>query len=161
MSMKIVFFVEYDNKIPIGKNKITTDLSILFEPSISIDAFSIYPYHWSFELTTQEIWKDKYLLRYAMGSLCLLNCCNAELEIPEAQRGKVYINFSSPPCADGIYYSKYSAFQEKKYYDTKNKIFAIGDISASHGKCVEYASGQFAVINDLGELVAIYVCVDQ
>ena len=161
MSMKIVFFAEYDNEIPIGKNKITTDLSILFAPSISIDAFSIHPYHWSFELTTQEVGSDKYLLRYAMGSMCLLNCCDAELVLPKSRRGKVYAYFSSPPCADGIYYSKYSAFQEKKYYDAKNKIFAVGDISESHGKCVEFVSGQFAVINDLGELVAIYVCIDQ
>ena len=158
--MKIVFLVEYDKEIPIGKNKITTDLSILFEPSISIDAFSIHPYHWSFELTTQEVRRDKYLLRYAMGSLCLLDCCNVELVIPKSQQGKVYVHFSSPPSADGIYYSKYSAFQEKKYYDPKNKIFAIGDINVSHSRCVEFASGQFAVINDLGELVAIYVRID-
>jgi hypothetical protein len=158
--MKIIFWVKYDSDIPIGKNKITTDFSILFEPSISIDAFAIHPYHWSFELTTQEVREDQYLLRYAMGSLCLLDYCKAELVIPESQHGKVYVSFSSPPCADGIYYSKYSAFQEKKYYDAKNKIFAIGDINALHSKCVEFASGQFAVINDLGELVAIYVCVD-
>ena len=161
MSMKILFLVEYDDVIPSGENRITSDMSIVFEPSITIDSFSIHPYHWSFELTTQEVTQNKYLLRYAIGTLCLLDCTNTELKIPKSRRGRVYASFSLPPCADGIYYSKYSAFQEKKYYDTRNKIFAIGDISVSQGECVEFARGQFAVINNSSELTAVYICLDQ
>lgn len=160
MSMNIVFLVEYDDEIPMGKNITTADRSILFEPSIAIGAFSIHPYHWSLELTTQEVGRNKYLLRYAMGSLYFLDYCNAELVIPKSQRGKIYVCFSRPPCADGIYYNKYSAFHEKKYYDPKSKILAIGNVDESQGKCVEFVSGQFAVINDLGELVAVYIRLD-
>ena len=136
------------------------DMSIMFEPSISIDALSIHPYHWSFELTTLKLSQTQYLLRYAMGSMCLLNCECAELSIPEAQHGKVYANFNQPPCADGVYYSKYCVFNTKKYYDAKNKIFAIGDTKASQCRCVEIVSGQFVVISDLGELIAVYIRVD-
>lgn len=160
MSRKITFLVEYENMIPFGKNKVTTDMSILFETSIAIGSFSIHPYHWSFELTTQEVSQNKYLLRYATGSLCLMNCRNTTLSIPESQRGKIYASFNFSPCADGIYYNQYSMFAEKKYFDTENKIFAVGDVSTVHQKCVEFASGQFAVINDLGELLAIYICMD-
>ncbi len=160
MCMKISFSIEYDKCIPNGKNIITRDMSILFEPSISIDAFSIHPYHWSFELTTLKVSETQYLLRYAMGSMCLLNCEQAELTIPEAQQGKVYAVFNLPPRADGIYYNKYSKFLANKYYDAKKKIFAIGDTKASRCRCVEIASGQYVLINDLGELMAIYIRVD-
>ena len=158
--MRIFFTIEYDKFIPNGKNVITRDSSILFEPSISIDAFSIHPYHWSFELTTQKISETKYLLRYAMGSMCFINCECAELTIPKAQQGKVYAVFDLPPYADGIYYSKYSTFLANKYYDAKKKIFAIGNTKADHCRCVEFASGQYALISDLGELLAIYVQIE-
>ena len=159
--MNITFLIEYDSQIPNGRNRMTNDMSILFEPCIPIDAFSIHPYHWSFELTTQIITQTKYLIRFAMGSLCLHNCNHAELIIPKARRGRIYANFSSPPCADGIYYSKYSAFLSNKYYDSRKKIFAVGDIKNLQCRCVEFASGQFASISDLGELIAVYIRLDQ
>lgn len=160
MSMKIIFLPEYASAIPNGKTRITRDKSMLFEPPISTDAFSIYPYHWSFELTTQKITDNKFLLRYAMGSLCFIQYTNAELVIPKSEQGKIYVVFSESPCGDGFYYSEYCKFQKKKYFDAKNKILAVGDVNVSHGKCVEFASGQFAVIGDSGKLVAIYVKID-
>ena len=160
MCMKIIFSIEYNNLIPNGTTKITKDQSILFDPPVAIDSFSIYPYHWSFELTTKKLTEKQYLLRFAMGSLCLLNYTSAKLTIPKSKRGRIYVSFSSPPCTDGIYYNEFSKFQKKKYYDTKNKTLAVGNISISYGICVEFASGQFAVIDKSGDLVAIYVRID-
>lgn len=160
MSMRIVFLPEYNNAIPNGKNRITGDRSILFEPPISTDSFSIYPYHWSFELTTQKVTDNKYMLRNAIGSLCLVNYTEAELVIPKSERGRIFVTFSNAPSGDGIYYSKYCEFQKTKYYDAKNKILAIGNIDESNGACIEFACGQFAVVNELGDLLAVYVSIE-
>ena len=161
MSIELFFSVVYDEHIPIGKNIITRDSSILFEPSPFIDAFSIYPYHWSFELTTQKISETQYILRYALGSVCFLNCEFTKLAIPESTHGKVFATLTRPPCADGIYYNKYHTFLTKKYYDKKERIFAIGDIKATQCKCIEIAFGQFVLISNCGELVAVYIKIDR
>ena len=161
MCMEISFSVAYDEHIPTGKNIITRDASILFEPSPSIEAFSIHPYHWSFELTTQKLSETQYLLRYALGSMCFLNCEFTKIAIPESKRGKVFATLTLPPCADGIYYNKYHTFLAKKYYDKKEHIFAVGDIKATQCKCIEIASGQFVLISDCGELVAAYIRINR
>ncbi len=153
--MKISFLTELCQYIPVGKS-ITKDMSILFESTTAIDAFSLHPYHWSFELTTKELSETKYLIRYAMGDMCFVDCNHTDLTIPQSQKGEIYIIFSEPVCADGIYYNKYVPFVEKKYYDQKKQIFAIGNININ-GICVEFAMNQFAVFDKLGDLSAIYV----
>ena len=158
--MKNIYFeVEYCDIIPSGSSVLTNDGSLLFEPSIDIDAFSLYPYHWSFELTTKKIDQNKYLIRYAMGGFCLNESINAKIDIPQSQKGKVYINFPFPPHADGVYYNDFCSFIEKKYFDNQNSILAVGNIKATKGICVEFSEGQYAFINDNNKLEALYVYI--
>lgn len=159
MSSNIEFIFEYCENIPFGKTVITKDESIVFEPAPSICAFSIHPYDWSFELTTQRISENKYLICYALASLCFLKCERANLTMPRAQKGRLFIHLNFPH-ADGIYYSDFAPFVRKKFYDSQNKVFVVGDITAS-GKSIEFANGQIAVINETGELTAIYINMAQ
>lgn len=161
MKKNIVFLLECCDSIPCGQNILTNDGSLLFEPSLEIDAFSLYPYHWSFELTTKSIDPDKYLIRYAMGGLCLSGSVNSQIDIPPSIKGRVYIRFPFMPNADGVYYSKFCDFTERKYFDNQNSILAVGNIHANNGTCVEFAKGQYAFVNNDNELEAVYVRIDR
>ena len=155
MSNYIKLEFEYCENIPFGKAVMTKDDSIVFEPSLPICSFSIHPYDWSFELTTQRVSENEYLICYALASLCFFKCEHTNLTIPRAQKGKIFIRLNFPH-ADGIYYSDYAPFVRKKYYDSHNKIFAVGDITAT-GKSIEFANGQIAVIDEMGKLMAVYI----
>ena len=159
MCRHIEFHAEYCNDIPFGKNILTEDESIIFEPSFPICSFSIHPYDWSFELTTQKESENKYLICYALANLCFFKCKQTDLTIPKAQRGKIFalLNFQG---TDGIYYSDYAQFTCAKYYDPQNNILAIGDITAT-GRTIEFANNQFAVIDELGRLIAVYISLNQ
>ncbi|MCH5192126.1 MAG: hypothetical protein J1F23_08195 [Oscillospiraceae bacterium] len=159
MNNHIEFELEYCDNILLGKTVITKDESIVFQPFPPICSFSIHPYDWSFELTTQQISENKYLICCALASLCFFKCESANLTMPRAQKGKIFVhlNFSH---ADGIYYSNYAPFACKKFYDPQNKIFAVGDITAT-GKSIEFADGQIAVFNGLGSLTAVYINISQ
>lgn len=161
MTKNIYFSVEYCDSIPMGQNIVSVDGSLLFDPSIDIDAFSLYPYHWSFELTTKNIDPNKYLIRYAMGGLCLNGSINAQINIPQSIKGKVYMHFSFFPNADGVYYNDFFDFIEKKYFDNHNSILAVGNIEANNGICIEFAEGQYALINEKNMLEALYVHIDK
>ena len=65
------------------------------------------------------------------------------------------INF---PHADGIYYSDYEQFCKRKYYDPDNRILAIGDIYGK-GKCIEFAKGQYVVIDDSNRLLSAFCLI--
>jgi len=147
--------IVYCESILLGKAVMTKDESIIFKPTPPICSFSIHPYDWSFELTTQRVSENKYLICYALASFCFFKCEHANLTMPRAQKGKIFISLDFPH-ADGIYYSDYVPFAQKKYYDPQNKIFAVGDITAT-GKSIEFANGQIAVINEMNRLVAVYV----
>ena len=147
--------LEYCENIFWGESVITKDESIVFEPTPPICAFSIHPYDWSFELTTQRVAENKYLICCALAALCFFKCERVNLTLPRAQKGKIfiYLNF---PHADGIYYTDYAPFVCKKFYDPQNRIFAVGDITAT-GQGIEFAKGQIAVVDKTGRLTAVYI----
>ena len=157
---KIKFLIKYCDNIVNGKTKLENDGSIVFHSSVAIEAFSLYPYHWSLELTTKKINNKQYMIQYAMGALGLINCIQKQLKIPMSHKGRIYIDFPIPIEADGIYYNQYAEFVEKKYFDRRNNILAIGDIETTKGVCVEFASNQYAFINENNELKAIYIKFD-
>lgn len=155
MSMQIELRHEYCEEILTGKSIVTEDKSIIFEPAPPISSFSIHLYDWSFELTTRQVSENKYLICYALASFCFSKCKCANLNIPSAQKGKLFIYLDFPH-ADGVYYSDCVPFVRERFYDHNNKIFAIGDIAAS-GKSIEFADGQIAVIDETGRLTAVYI----
>ena len=79
---ELSFQIEPCGSIPEGRNLLTEDGSLLFEPSPDIGPFSLHPFHWSFELTTQAVTPVCFLLRYGMGNLLFANCQEATLHIP-------------------------------------------------------------------------------
>ncbi len=157
MREKIEIRFEYCDDIFSGKSILTRDQSIVFEPSPQICSFSVHLYDWSFELTTQCISEHSYLICYALANLGFYNCETESLTIPKAKRGRVSIHLSFPH-ADGIYYSDYVPFSCKKYYDPQKKIYAVGDINST-GSTIEFANGQFAVIDELARLTTVYICL--
>ncbi len=155
MSEYIDLNYEYCEGIPVGRSIITADQSIIFSPSPSICAFSLYPYHWSFELTTQRLSENDYLISYAMATCCFLHCKNKRLTMPSAQKGKIFLHVGLPH-ADGLYYNEFMPFVQKKYYDPYKNIYAIGDLNAK-GLGIEFAKGQIAIFNESNKLCAVYV----
>ena len=153
---KLSFQIEPCGSIPEGRNLLTADGSLLFEPSPDSGPFSLHPFHWSFELTTQAVTPVCFLLRYGMGNLLFANCQEATLHIPPGDTGKIYAVFDAPPLGDGVYCSKYFPFRETAFFDSANRVFALGDLTAE-GRCVEFAMGQFLVIGSRGKLTAVYV----
>ena len=53
-----------------------------------------------------------------------------------------------------------SSSAKKKYYDPDNKILAIGDIYGE-GKCIEFAKGQYVVIDDFNRLVSAFSLISE
>ena len=107
-----------------GKSIITGDGSMIYVPSPSICPFSVYPYHWSFEIATSVVAENKYKLEHFLGNQVFLSCETAKLKKPTASAGCIYVEIDFPH-ADGVYYSDYEQFCKKKYYDPDNKILAI------------------------------------
>lgn len=157
MDEHIFFSYDCDKKGVEGNTVLTNDGSMIYEPSFMVGPFSVYPYHWSFEITTQTITSKKYKLRYAMGYLCTENCVETELSIPDALSGQVFLNLNFNP-SDGIYYNDFFPFICHKYYDSSKKILAVGDIE-SEGICIEFAEGQFVVIDAENHLIAVYIVI--
>ena len=155
--MRVFFEWELDNHIPEGKNVISKDMSLLFEPSIYISAFSIYPYHWSFELTTVMVSPTRFLIRFGMCNLRFVNYTSATLNIPCSSKGKVYAEFDAPPLGDGIYYNKHYHFLERAFFDESKGLLAIGAIYTAAQKCIEIAHNQFVSIGNNGVLLAMYI----
>lgn len=53
-----------------------------------------------------------------------------------------------------------SSSAKKKYYDPDNKILAIGYIYGE-GKCIEFAKGQYVVIDDFNRLVSAFSLISE
>ena len=134
MKKQICIVYEPCDEIKQGKSVITGDGSMIYVPSPSICPFSVYPYHWSFEIATSVVAENKYKLEHFLGNQVFLSCETAKLKKPTASAGCIYVEIDFPH-ADGVYYSDYEQFCKKKYYDPDNKILAIGDIYGE-GKCI-------------------------
>lgn len=132
---------------------------MIYVPSPSICPFSVYPYHWSFEIATSVVTENKYKLEHFLGNQGFLSCETAKLKKPTASAGCIYVEIDFPH-ADGVYYSNYEQFCKKKYYDPDNKILAIGDIYGE-GKCIEFAKGQYVVIDDFNRLVSAFSLISE
>lgn len=159
MNKQICIVYEPCDEIKQGKSIVTDDASMIYIPSLSTCPFSIYPYHWSFEIATSVVTENKYALEHFLGNQVLLSCETAKLKIPTASNGRLYIEIKFPH-ADGIYYSDYEQFCKKKYYDPEKRIIAIGDIYGE-GKCIEFAKGQYVVIDDSNRLVSAYSLISK
>lgn len=159
MYKQISIIYEPCDVIKQGKSVITDDTSMIYIPPVSTCPFSIYPYHWSFEIATSVVAENMYVLEHFLGNQVFMCCETAELKIPTASKGHLYIEFKFPH-ADGIYYSDYERFCKRKYYDPEKRIIAIGDIYAE-GKCIEFAEGQYLVIDDSKRLVSAYSLISK
>ena len=159
MKKQICIVYEPCDEIKQGKSVITGDGSMIYVPSPSICPFSVYPYHWSFEIATSVVTENKYKLEHFLGNQVFLSCETAKLKKPTASAGCIYVEIDFP-YADGVYYSDYEQFCKKKYYDPDNKIFAIGDIYGE-GKCIEFAKGQYVVIDDSNRLVSAFSLISE
>ena len=159
MKKQICIVYEPCDEIKQGKSVITGDGSMIYVPSPSICPFSVYPYHWLFEIATSVVTENKYKLEYFLGNQVFLSCETAKLKKPTASAGCIYVEIDFPH-ADGVYYSDYEQFCKKKYYDPDNKILAIGDIYGE-GKCIEFAKGQYVVIDDFNRLVSAFSLISE
>ena len=63
MKKQICIVYEPCDEIKQGKSVITGDGSMIYVPSPSICPFSVYPYHWSFEIATSVVTENKYKLQ--------------------------------------------------------------------------------------------------
>lgn len=63
MKKQICIVYEPCDEIKQGKSVITGDGSMIYVPSPSICPFSVYPYHWSFEIATSVVTESKYKLQ--------------------------------------------------------------------------------------------------
>lgn len=159
MNQKIRFIYEPCDEIKQGKSVFTRDGSMIYVPSPSTCPFSIYPYHWSFEIVTSVVTENTYKLEHFLGNQVLWSCETAKLKIPTSSTGRLYVEIVFPH-ADGIYYSDYEQFCKNKYYDSDNKILAVGDIYGE-GKCVEFTKGQYVVIDDSNRLVSAFCFISE
>lgn len=157
MKEEIRFICEPNDTNNQGTTILTDDGSMVFSSPSPICAFSIYPYHWSFEITTSVISENIYALEYCLGNQVLLNCTTTNLAIPPSITGRVYVTLSFSH-ADGVYYSDYERFMKEKYFDPQKRIIAVGNIHAV-GQCIEFTKGHYVVIDDHDRLIAVYVQV--
>ena len=159
MNKQIRIIYEPFDEIKQGKSVITEDGSMIYVPAPSICPFSIYPYHWSFEIATSFVAENKYKLENFLGNQVFLSCETAKLKKPTAFTGCLYVEIDFPR-ADGIYYSDYEQFCKRKFYDPDNRIIAVGNIY-DKGKCIEFAKGQYAVIDESNRLVSAFSLISE
>lgn len=105
MKKQICIVYEPCDEIKQGKSVITGDGSMIYVPSPSICPFSVYPYHWSFEIATSVVTENKYKLEHFLGNQVFLSCETAKLKKPTASAGCIYVEIDFPH-ADGVYYSQ-------------------------------------------------------
>ena len=74
MKKQICIVYEPCDEIKQGKSVITGDGSMIYVPSPSICPFSVYPYHWSFEIATSVVTENKYKLEHFLGNQVFLSC---------------------------------------------------------------------------------------
>lgn len=67
MKKQICIVYEPCDEIKQGKSVITGDGSMIYVPSPSICPFSVYPYHWSFEIATSVVTENKYKLEHFLA----------------------------------------------------------------------------------------------
>lgn len=80
MKKQICIVYEPCDEIKQGKSVITGDGSMIYVPSPSICPFSVYPYHWSFEIATSVVTENKYKLEHFLGNQVFLSCETAKLK---------------------------------------------------------------------------------
>lgn len=80
MKKQICIVYEPCDEIKQGKSVITGDGSMIYVPSPSICPFSVYPYHWSFEIATSVVAENKYKLEHFLGNQVFLSCETAKLK---------------------------------------------------------------------------------
>ena len=91
MKKQICIVYEPCDEIKQGKSVITGDGSMIYVPSPSICPFSVYPYHWSFEIATSVVTENKYKLEHFLGNQVFLSCETAKLKKPTASAGCIYV----------------------------------------------------------------------
>ena len=80
MKKQICIVYEPCDEIKQGKSVITGDGSMIYVPSPSICPFSVYPYHWSFEIATSVVAENKYKLEHFLGNQVFLSCETVKLK---------------------------------------------------------------------------------
>lgn len=153
----IMFYYNFSNKIYEGTPYMTDDTSIIFKYSNETDLLLDY--------TISLGGSSRYLmdLSHKTGRCGPLRCFMAgvkviqeELKIPQSRRGELY--FKSTKEMTQYSGTMYMTFKDTCYYDEKNNILCIGNLS-QEGEIIEFVRNTYAVVNR-NDLVAVFMKVD-
>lgn len=125
MKKQICIVYEPCDEIKQGKSVITGDGSMIYVPSPLICPFSVYPYHWSFEIATSVVTENKYKLEHFLGNQVFLSCEIAKLKKPTASAGCIYVEIDFLH-ADGVYYSIMSSSAKRSIMIRIIKYLLLG-----------------------------------